>query len=118
MFRGAVAQILKSTPLGVTVHAVMWSVLFFWNRFRIERFKHNLEGFDVELPEYTILLIDLSDFFFAFPVALLLLLIVGVAVDVFVFRLLKSENAPALCRTWFWMMTLVPASLFLLSALR
>ena len=115
MFRRAVAQIIKSTPLSVTVHAVLWSVLFVWNGFQYQRIMQVVGCFDVELPAYTIILIDFSDLFFEFPFALLLLLIVGIAVDVFVFRLLKQEKAPGLRRAWFWLMTLVPTLLFIVS---
>lgn len=115
MLKGAVVQLIKSTPSSVTVHAVLWCVLFVWNGFQLERIKQVLEGFDVELPAYTIILIQLSDLFFEYPVALLLLLIAGVAVDVFVFRLLKPEKSPGLRRAWFWVMTLIPASLFIFS---
>jgi len=58
MFRGAIAQIIKSTPSSVTVHAVLWCVLFVWNGFQFARIKQIPEGFDVELPEYTIILIE------------------------------------------------------------
>lgn len=115
MFRGSVARLVKSTPSSVTVHVILWCVLFVWNGFQFERIKQVLDGFDVELPAYTILLIDLSSFFLAFPIALLLMIIVGVAVDVFVFRLLKPEQSPGLRRAWFWLMTLIPTLLFIFS---
>ena len=115
MFRRSVALIIKSTPLSVMVHAVLWCVLLVWNGFQFERIKQVREGFNVELPEYTIRFIELSDLFFTHPVALLLSLVVGVAVDVFVFRRLKPENFPGLRRAWFWLMTLIPASLFIFS---
>ena len=115
MFRGSVARLVKSTPSSVTVHVILWCVLFVWNGFQFERIKQVLDGFDVELPAYTILLIDLSGFFLAFPIALLLMIIVGLTVDVFVFRLLKPEKAPGLRRAWFCLMALIPTFLFFLS---
>jgi hypothetical protein len=44
-------------------------------------------------------------------------MIVGVAMDLFVFRLLKPEKSPGLRRAWFWVITLVPASLFIISCI-
>jgi hypothetical protein len=115
MFRRAVAKIIKSTSSSVTVHTMLWCVLVAWNGFQYQRIMQVIGGFDIELPEYTIILIELWDLFFEYPVALLLLLIIGVAVDVFVFRLLKQEKSLGLRRGWFWLMALIPALLFIAS---
>ena len=100
-----------TTPLAVILHTVLWCAFFALLYFRVQKLKSIFDGFDVEVPSSTMLVIDISTLLFGYPFVVPLLLILGVAVDTAVLSSLNHHSSEGLRLTWFCGMVAIPVAM-------